>query len=89
MKSEIHDAAAAWQSCESVIGDIREELQMAEQFCNNYKDASPQSHLEAVNLGLRLKFEDKIILLTQVNCEYIHEIYLNLKILKGFQSTKF
>ena len=55
MKSEIHDAAAAWQSCESVIGDIREELQMAEQFCNNYKDASPQSHLEAVNLGMRLE----------------------------------
>ena len=24
---------------------------MADQFCNNYKDASPVSHLEAVNLA--------------------------------------
>ena len=55
MKSEIHDAAAAWQSCECVIGDIREELGMAEQFCNNYKDASPQSHLEAQNLAEAFK----------------------------------
>jgi len=55
MKSEIHDAAAAWQSCEMVIGEIREELQMADQFCNNYKDACPQSHLEAVNLSEAFK----------------------------------
>lgn len=55
MKSEIHDAAAAWQSCEMVIGEIREELQMADQFCNNYKDACPQSHLEAINLSEAFK----------------------------------
>ena len=43
MKSEIHDAAAAWKSCENVISEIRDELQMADQFCNNYKDASDGS----------------------------------------------
>ena len=51
MKSEIHDAAAAWKSCECVIGEIRDELQMADQFCQNYKDANTSNHIEAVNLA--------------------------------------
>jgi len=51
MKSDISDAAAAWQSCEKVINEIREELKMADQFCNNYKDANSQNATEAANLA--------------------------------------